>query len=327
LSIVLQPSTQEDLSSNEETNFASGAESLLAAVVYADLFDYPLTIDDLLRYQVGTRLTRDEIYAALSIISPLREALNEDSGFYVLRGREATIGLRRARTARSRRLWPRARTYARIASYLPFVRCVAVTGALAVENLGARPDIDLLVVAQRHRVWICRRALILLVRAARLLGDDLCPNYIISVDNLTLDQRDFFTAHELAQMVPIVGREYYDRIISNNKWALRYLPNAFDRPAKGVRKAHNGLPKRLVEAILSRAIFDKWEAWELSRMRRQLQPILGVAAEVVCSPSQCKGHTGLHRQSVLGKFVAALKSRNLYAALAVVEQRLEDNVG
>src|SRR5437773_7637929 len=108
---------------------------------------------------------------------------------------------------------------------------VAVTGALAVNNVGKLPDIDLLVVAQEGRVWLCRRALIMCVRVARLFGDDLCPNYIISDQSLDLDQRDFFTAHELAQMVPLYGPGVYRRMIKRNPWAWRYLPCAFDGAA------------------------------------------------------------------------------------------------
>jgi predicted nucleotidyltransferase len=57
--------------------------------------------------------------------------------------------------------------------WLPFVRMVAVTGALAKDNVGQRVDIDLLIVAAPGRIWVCRRFLILAVRVARLLGDEL----------------------------------------------------------------------------------------------------------------------------------------------------------
>ncbi len=322
---MAQPSSVQLLASSDAAEPSSGAEALLAALVYADLFDYPLSLDELLRYQVGTRLGHDEIRAALTTAPLLRESIIEESGLYVLRGREDRVGLRILRTSRSRRLWPRARAYARIASHLPFVRFVAVTGALAVENVGERPDIDLLVLAADSRVWLCRRALILLVRCARVFGDDLCPNYIISENNLTLDQRDFFTAHELAQMVPLAGREQYRQMISSNYWAAKYLPCAFGRSVNHVPRCQRGAVKRLLEGLLNLRIFNRWEEWELARMRKQLRPLLGTAAEVVCSASQCKGHTGLHRQSVLTRFVSALKSRELVGPLLVVKQAIEAN--
>lgn len=299
------------------------AEALLAAVVYADLFDYPLSPDEIRRFQVGTRFSIVEVRTALSTEPLLITALIEHGGLYALRGRDETFDLRSLRAARSRQLWPRARLYVRLAARLPFVRFVAVTGALAVGNLGARPDIDLLVVAATGRVWICRRALILLVRFARLAGDELCPNYIISESNLKLDQRDFFTAHELAQMVPLAGADLYRQLIARNKWATKYLPCAFDRALKRVHRCRQGLMGQLMESLLSLTVFNRWEQWELARMRKQLRPLLGKVTEVICSAEQCKGHTGLHRQSVMTRFVAALRSRELYGPIQVVERDLK----
>jgi len=299
------------------------AEALLAAIVYADLFDYPLSPDEIGRFQVGTRLSLTEVLTALSTEPLLITALIERGGLYALRGREVVFDLRSMRASRSRQLWPRARRYVRLATRLPFVRFVAVTGALAVDNLGARPDIDLLVVAATGRVWICRRALILLVRLTRLAGDELCPNYIISESNLRLDQRDFFTAHELSQMVPVAGAELYRQMIESNTWATKYLPCAFDRAFRRVCRSRQGVIGQLLEAILSHTVFNRWEQWELDRMRKQLRPLLGKVTEVICSPEQCKGHTGLHRQSVLARFVAALQSRELYGPLQVVEWTLK----
>src|SRR5206468_9568936 len=106
------------------------------------------------------------------------------SGYYSLAGRVNVAQVRQQRETQSRHVWRKAAIYSRWVSRLPFVRMVAVAGALAVSNIGDLPDIDLLVVAQEGRVWLCRRALIMCVRLARFFNDDLCPNYIISDESL-----------------------------------------------------------------------------------------------------------------------------------------------
>jgi hypothetical protein len=288
--------------------------SVLATLIYADLFDFPLTLDEIVRYQIGTTYSRQEIAQCVAEDPGVAPITGHDGRFYYLRGREQVCVLRDVRWRRSRRVWRRARKYIRWTARLPFVRMVAVTGALSMNNLGARPDIDLLVVARAGRVWLCRRALILQVRLARLFGDELCPNYVLSEARLGLDQQDLFTAHELAQMVPCYGSSVYRRMIAENKWAEVYLPMAFAQPTSG-HMAQDDAPsiaRRVFESTLSRPLFDGWEMWELRRLQQKLRPVIGSATEVVCSPDQCKGHTGLHRQSVLSRYADRLRTYGLY---------------
>jgi hypothetical protein len=193
---------------------------------------------------------------------------------------------------------------------------IAVTGALSMNNLSGRPDIDLLIVTQPGRVWVCRRLLILQVRLARLFGDDLCPNYILSSDNLQLDQTDFFTAHELAQMVPLMGEGIYREMLEQNSWATSFLPAGFAPGQERIREALSVAPPRSLEKLMSVHPLDRWESWELRRLRAKLAPIIGEAAEVVCSPEQCKGHTGLHRSSVLARYSERLRELGIYEPLA-----------
>jgi hypothetical protein len=282
------------------------ARSVLGALAYADLFDYPLTVEETFRYQIATTYSKEEIACALANSPDLKPAVSRQDGFFCLCGRESVFDARRERGAASRRVWQRAALYARLLARLPFVRMVAVTGALAVDNISVRPDIDLLVVTRHGRVWIGRRFIIGLVRLARLFGDELCPNYVISRAHLGLEQHDLFTAHELAQMVPFYGEALYREMIERNNWARQYLPQAFAGVNRHVSAVPTGIWRRLVEKPLSMSLLDRWEHWEMARLQRKLRPLVGDAAEVICSPQQCKGHTGLHRQWVTQRYAERL---------------------
>ncbi len=282
-------------------------DSLLAALAYADLFDYPLTIDELARYQHGTSFTPHEVRECLYSDEALRSMLMHSKGYWLLRSRPGLAQIRLKRELFSGRLWRRAILYSRWVSNMPFVRMVAVTGALSMHNAGPVSDIDLLVVAQAGRVWLCRRALILCVRIARLFGDDLCPNYVVAENNLELDQRDLYTAHELAQMIPMSGLPVYRAMLKANEWAASFLPAAFGTLDLPIQQQKPRPIQRPFERLLGLWPFDALERWELRRMQAKLRPAIGSAAEVVCSPAQCKGHTGLHRQSVLERYEQRLK--------------------
>lgn len=290
----------------------AAARSVLGALAYADLFDFPLSLPEIVRYQIDTRLSEEEIASSLKESKRLARAIaRSDSGFYALAGRENVFETRRKRAAASARVWARAHAYSKLLARFPFVRMIAVTGALAVDNIGEKPDIDLLVVAAPGRVWISRRLIVAVVRLARILKDDLCPNYIISEDNLTLDQRDLFTAHELAQMVPLYGFGVYQRMIAENDWAMEYLPAAFEKRRRTEREEKRSWIRRGVEQILGLGVFDRWERWEMRRLQRKLRPKYGDSAEVICAPDQCKGHTGLHRHWITTRYEQRLNELDL----------------
>jgi len=286
--------------------------SVLGALAYADLFDYPLTLAEIARYQIDTRLSPEDIASCLNDSKRLAHAIaRSGDGFYALAGREIVFATRRGRAAASARIWARARTYTWLLARFPFVRMIAVTGALAVNNIADKPDIDLLVITAPGRVWITRRLIVAVVRLARVLNDDLCPNYIVSEDRLRLDQRDLFTAHELAQMVPHYGFAVYERMLTENDWASEYLPAAFQEPRHTQREARRTWIRRGLEWLLALRVFDRWERWEMRRLQRKLRPKYGDSAEVICSPDQCKGHTGLHRHWITTRYEQRLHELNL----------------
>jgi hypothetical protein len=288
------------------------ARSVLGALAYADLFDFPLSLPEIVRYQIGTRFSPEEITGALVGDQVLARSISRSpKGFYSLLDREVVFATRDEREAASEKVWERARLYARLLPRFPFVRMIAVTGALAVDNIAQQPDIDLLVVTAPGRVWIARRLIVGLVRLAHLRRDDLCPNYIISRDNLTLDQRDLFTAHELAQMIPLYGLNLYETMLAQNSWATAYLPAAFSDARRNVRGCQSGILRKGIERVLGLRVFDGWERWEMRRLRQKLRPQIGESAEVICSPDQCKGHTGLHRRWVTTRYEQRLHELEL----------------
>ncbi|MDQ5823347.1 MAG: hypothetical protein M3441_03935 [Chloroflexota bacterium] len=293
--------------------------SVLGALLYADLFDAPLSLAEIHRYQIATSYAASDIAEALRSQPGLIGLVSSEGDNYCLKGREELFLVRKERAESSARVWKRARLYTRWLRRLPFVRMVAVTGALAVDNLSGRHDIDLLVIARPGRVWLCRRGLIAWVRIGRLLGDDLCPNYILSQGSLELSQRDFFTAHELAQMVPLFGDGVYEQMLAANEWARAFLPSlsAPTRlPAEATSHARRTGP---VEKVLRRSAFDRWERWELDRLRKKLRSDLGRDAEVVLTADQCKGHTGLHRAAVMTRYLSRLHEMGLHDVAAVLE--------
>lgn len=306
-----------------ETFSATMAEAaVLQAVAYSDIFDYPLTGPEIHRYMVGIGASLESVQDLLSGGS-LSARLSHRSGFYLIPGRDAIVETRRRRSEVAASMWPRARQYGATIAQLPFVRMVAVTGALAMDNVDPNTDIDYLVVTEPGRLWLCRAMTVAFVRLAARRGDVICPNYFLSVQSLALGEPDIFTAHELVQMVPLAGLDTYQRMCRLNSWAEWYLPNAFNAPrrvepdqlpaARGRRNGrshHDGVVEkplacRAAESILRSSVWASVEQWEMDRKVRKLGCQLPAKnesdppAEVGLSSDCCKGHFDSHKRRTM----------------------------
>src|SRR5262249_31219928 len=154
------------------------------------------------RYLIGVSASRTAVRTLLQ--SQLPQELSRQGRYFTLAGHEATIQTRKSRASAAANYWRRGVHYGRRMSGLPFVRMVAVTGGLAMDNM-ADDDIDYLIITEPGRLWLCRALIVGLVRLAGLRGTELCPNYFLSERALVLTERNLFTAHEVAQMVPLTG--------------------------------------------------------------------------------------------------------------------------
>jgi hypothetical protein len=280
--------------------------AVLQTLAYADVFDYPLSEAEVHRYLIGARATREEAASALTWLQDAG-AIEARHGWYTLPGRDALAEVRRSREEHARRLWPRARSYARTIGALPFVRFVGVSGALAVDNVCADADIDYFIVTEGGRLWTARALIVALVRLARRRGDVICPNYLVSERAIELGDRNLFTAHELTQLVPIVGRATYTRLRKSNAWAIQFLPNASGppRPAQVSNRDRGRI--RAAAEWLGRSAPGRWvERWERERKVRRFERGSTSASEASFGPDWCKGHFGQHGHRALAAYAAAV---------------------
>lgn len=295
--------------------------AVLNAVSYAEVFDFPLTAAEVQFNLVSYPASLAAVQFVLANSRHLSTYLDQQDGYYFLRGKESSIATRRQRFKAGSLLWPQARAYGRILARVPFVRLVAVTGALAVNNAREGDDIDYLIVTEPGRLWLCRALIILLVKIAARQGNIICPNYFLSTEALALSNQDLFTAHELLQMRPLFGFDIYCQMLSANSWAQRFLPNAFAaRTAEIFSPKSINFGKRALERFLRLPPVDWLEQWEMKRkiakFSRQIaaQPLSPRGnnpgyefVEVAFSARCCKGHFNQHGRETLAAYAQMLK--------------------
>lgn len=293
------------------------SRAVLDTLAYSDIFDHPLTVEEVHRYLVGVRTTVEEVRRALDA----NDRLEKTEIYFTLPGRIEIVEIRKEREARSRKLLPLALKYGRILGSLPFVRMAALTGSLAVMNASDRADFDYMLVAASGRVWTARAFALLVNRLARLSGHTLCPNLIVSENALEWRQRDLYSARELCQMIPVTGSDVYDRLLKANEWVEAYLPNAYPS-LRGERSSTNQSPspyRRLIrrsfqsllamtEHLLRGKSGDRFERWEMSRKISRFSKQPGFGEETVFNAEMCQGNFGHHRKRTQDAFDERLRN-------------------
>lgn len=286
--------------------------SIIKTIAYADIFDYPLTLDEIHRYLVEEHATSQEIHEVLSSGSFIPVNIVEKCAYYALPGREQIIETRIHRSKIALDLWPAAIKYGEMMARLPFVRMVAVTGSLAVDNENSN-DIDYLIVTKPGRLWMCRGLVILVVRWARLQGIVVCPNYLISENALLINRRDLYAAHELIQMVPLSGFDIYKLMRAVNNWTDKFLPNAGGLPRTSIRPqeriTQNPLT-RFAEWILSSQPAGLLEKWEMKRKIRKFKQLMPASEEADFSEDWCKGHFGEYGKQTMKRYEECAQVRH-----------------
>jgi hypothetical protein len=249
----------------------------------------------------------------------LAKLLDTDDTYYASAGQRDLIATRIEREQASRELWSRALHYGKWLARLPFVRMVALTGALAMRNAAdANDDVDFVLVTAEHRVWLARAFAILLVRLAKLRGITLCPNYVLAEGALEQEQHDLFIAHEVVQMVPIYGFAVYHAMRESNSWVADFMPNA-DFTFYPEREYHTGglwaALKGITEFVLGGKLGEKLENWEYRRKSRrfaaEMERQTHHAAQI--DHQHVKGHFEDHGHPVMVKYHERLRRHKLDA--------------
>lgn len=204
-------------------------KSEVASILYHNIFDYPLNAKEIIKWGVGKK--------GLTLFKKTKEILSKN-GLYFLKGRENLLYKKTLRERASHRKIEIAGKNASLLAKFPTVKGVFITGALAMNNAKEESDIDLMILTKKNSLWLTRLITYLVLRvmnsAVRKPNDEeqkdkLCLNIWLDESALSWDKKDrnIYSAHEIAQVVPIVDKEnIYQRFLHKNRWILDYWPNA-----------------------------------------------------------------------------------------------------
>lgn len=204
-------------------------EDEASSIVYHDIFDYPLTSAELIKWSAGEKVGIEIEDSELFVYK---------KGYFYLSGREGLVLKRTLKERSSKRKIKLAKKAAAFLGKIPTVKGVVVTGALAMKSAGEGSDIDLMVITKEGTLWISRLISLLALKLfgfkVRRFGqkgqeDKLCLNMWLDESYLSWPKgkRNLYTAHEIAQTKALVNKgSVYEKFIAENSWVKDYWPNA-----------------------------------------------------------------------------------------------------
>lgn len=234
-------------------NASTITKDVLATIVYYDGLDYPLTAFEawkyLMRADYCEERTKPYCFASLAEImsalesEKLKEFIEEQDGFYFLKGKKELAVQRIERGKISAGKFKGLRGVARFLRFVPFVRMVGITGTLSMKNAEARSDWDVLVVLKSGHIWTGRLLVTLAVhimgrrRWGAMVSDRVCLNYYITDETLEISTKDLFSANEYFFLFPLFGWKTYRSFQLRNLWIGKMKPHYYaseDAPVRMV---------------------------------------------------------------------------------------------
>lgn len=194
-------------------------QSIFDTIRFFDLYEMPVTATQVWEYLVVSQSEYthhpglQEVQRALASSAWLAEIIDTKWGYYFLAGKDYLVRLRLMRHAISQHKWKVVLQCASLLAWVPFVRGLAGSGSLAVDNTRQSSDLDILVIAQQGRIWTTR---LLLLFVSGLLGrrrkhydrsapDMLCLNHYIAEGSISVSSeiQNVAMAMQYASLVPI----------------------------------------------------------------------------------------------------------------------------
>lgn len=210
-------------------------KSILKTIAFFDLFDFPLTADEILEYlyQYRKPVHIKEVRGLLGMLHEAGE-LEQIKDYYVIKGRGKIIDTRKARKFIAEKFWTRTTLYGQYMRAVPFVRMIAVCNNLAYDNPSEQSDIDLFIVVKPGRMWFARLLITLILQyyGVRRHGSKVTGRFCLSffvteealdVSQFSLKEEDPYLAYWTKFLSPIMGRSVYaDYVKVNERFLKKY---------------------------------------------------------------------------------------------------------
>ena len=246
-------SVHKDIQSSE---IGTLAKSIIKTLAYYDIFNYPLTKEEIYICSNTNGDTKSLVFEELEVLVSSGIVYNNDK-FYSINHNSHLIPKRIEGNKRAIKKMKTAKLFSKFISHFPYIRGVFLSGSISKGYMDEKADIDYFIITAPNRLWITR---ILLVFFKKMFLFNsykfFCINYFISTTELEIEEKNIYTAIELATLIPMYGSDVYNDLYKANQWIKAYVPNYPKRNVDSLPAFKKKIIQKVIEALLNRRFGD-----------------------------------------------------------------------
>jgi hypothetical protein len=219
--------------------------SALKALVYFDLFDYPLTREEIGLF-MDKRVADTDLDSAIADLTA-SGVVTQHSNYYCLKNPAGQVSRRETGNELASELLQTAFRISTFLFHFPFVRGIGISGSLSKNFADEKADIDFFVIAKANRLWIARTLMHLFKKLTFIVGRQhwYCLNYYVDEKALSIQEKNIFTAIEVATLIPVCGNGSMENFFTANAWIDSYYPNIVIDVESRKNNKHSRIKKSL----------------------------------------------------------------------------------
>ena len=226
-------------------------EHVMRTLLYYDIFGYPLNADEVYRFIGLAGIEGQAIHACLSTLKN-GKVIYQFGDLFSVNADKSLADRRKKGNAEAQKFLDLARKKAKLISRFPFVRGVLASGSLSKGYMDEKSDIDFFIITEPKRLWIARTLLVLYKRIFLFNSHKhFCVNYFVDEAHLEIEEKNLFTATELATVIPLFGSDQYKELHRSNAWLNAFFPNFQPRSTAGVPDTSSPWLKGFAEKFLN----------------------------------------------------------------------------
>ncbi len=250
-------------------------DHIVRTLLYYDIFNYPLKSEEIFRFLGIDSINESDFLSSLQFLKR-HQIVFQFEDFFTLKNGRGSIDRRKKGNIEAEKYLMLAKKQAKFIAKFPFVRGVLASGSLSKGYMDENSDLDFFIITAPKRLWMARTLLAMYKRLFLFNSHKyFCVNYFVDEDHLEIEEKNLFTATELATVIPLYGSKQYENLNLSNTWVKAFFPNYNPRSITNVPLSKISFSKGILEKLSDFIFGDRIEKYfrhkTLARWKRLYQ--------------------------------------------------------